>query len=587
MRRISDFSEIMLLDFEFNWQGASHPRLPHIVCGCAYAVRAQKEYRIWGDDGDGFCSVPPWPCDRNTLFIGFNTIAEISCCMSLGWPLPAFVLDLLIEYRQLRNGILYKKASRRLADVMHRENLMWIDPDNKDEMHELILRGGPYTPDEQREILEYCWTDVQALQLLFPWIISKSPEDLDLALHRSRYTLPVTDTETIGIPVNEPAWNTFQERGEEIQARVINGHPAYKGLSITQDKFASWIDCLQRKYSSNPLYLNKLREWPLTPIGLLAVNKETLKKFSSIPDVAYLRAIDSIIDQLREPSFTVERGRNYYSILPFRAETSRNSTIGCILTASSWLRGLIRPEPGTALIYCDYCQEEYYIAARLANDLSMQELYRQGDPYIEFGKLLGQWPDGGTKRTHPALRETLKTVCLAAMYGAWYVTIASRLNISINRARYLLEEHQRRFPRVWRWFRQQVALSYGYRHAITPHGWKLHIGRFVGARTVRNFPVQGTGADILRRAHTLLWEAGYRIAAPLHDALLVEVKIEDLNTAVVEVPTIMETAGKQLLGDDSILVAEPYVIRPGECATELIKPEAQSIWETIRRVLEA
>jgi hypothetical protein len=454
-------------------------------------------------------------------------------------------------------------------------------------MHELILRGGPYTPDERREILEYCWTDVEALRLLFPWTISKLPEDLDSALHRARYTLPVTDTETIGIPVDGPTWSAFQARSTEIQAQVINGHPAYKGLSITQDKFAPWLDCLQRKYSDNPLHLSKLKEWPLTRTGLLAVDKETLKKFSSIPDIAYLRAVDSVIDQLREPSFTVERGRNYYSILPFRAETSRNATIGCVLTSSSWLRGLIRPEPGTALIYCDFNQEEYYIAARLANDLGMQELYRQGDPYIEFGKLINQWPSGATKKTHPALRETLKTVCLAAMYGAWYVTIASRLNISINRARYLLEEHQRRFPRVWRWFRQQVALSYGYRHAITPHGWKLHIGRFVGVRTVRNFPVQGAGADILRRAHILLWEAGYKICAPLHDALLAEVRIEDLDTAIIEVPTIMRAAGKQLLGDDSILEAKPYVIRSGACAVELIKPEARPIWETVRRVLEA
>ena len=104
---------------------------------------------------------------------------------------------------------------------------------------------------------------------------------------------------------------------------MINGHPAYKGLSITQDKFAPWLDCLQRKYNDNSLYLSKLREWPLTHTGLLAVNKETLKKFSSIPDVAYLRAIDSVIDQLREPSFTVERGRNYYSILKTKAKASR------------------------------------------------------------------------------------------------------------------------------------------------------------------------------------------------------------------------------------------------------------------------
>jgi DNA polymerase I len=110
--------------------------------GCAYAVHAQKSYQIWGDDGSGFCSAPPWPCGRDVLFDSLNLPAELSCYQSLGWPLPAFALDLLIEYRLLRNGILYKKASRKLADVMHRENLMWIDPDNKDEMHELILRAG-------------------------------------------------------------------------------------------------------------------------------------------------------------------------------------------------------------------------------------------------------------------------------------------------------------------------------------------------------------------------------------------------------------------------------------------------------------
>jgi hypothetical protein len=72
----------------------------------------------------------------------------------------------------------------------------------------------------------------------------------------------------------------------------------------------------------------------------------------------------------------------------------------------------------------------------------------------------------------------------------------------------------------------------------------------------------------------------------LHDALLVEVLIEDLDTAIIEVPAIMRTAGRQILGDDSILDAKPYVIRPGECAVELIKPEALPIWETVRRVLE-
>jgi DNA polymerase-1 len=586
MRRITDFSEILLLDFEFNWQGASHPRLPNPVCGCAYAVRSQEEYRIWMDGKvDKFRNTPPWPHGRDVLFVSFNAIAEESCYMSLGWLLPAFVLDLLIEYRQLRNGILYKKADRRLPKVMEREGLMWIDPENKKAMQQLVLRGGPYNPEERSLIIEYCWTDVHALQLLFPWITDRLPQDLDLSLHRARYTLPVADTETIGIPFNEPMYHAILEKREEITTRVIDRHPAYKGFSIAQDQFASWLMYVWQKYSDNPLYQTKLENWPVTATGKFSVDKDTLQKFSYIPEIAHLRTVNSVVEQLEKPGFEVINGRNYYSILPFKAESGRNATIGCAFTASSWWRGLIRPEPEKALIYCDFSQEEYYIAARLANDLEMQRLYEQGEPYIEFGKLINQWPNGATKQTHPQLRETLKTICLATLYGASYVTIACKLNISVCRARYLLEEHQRRFPRVWKWFREQVALSYGYRSTDTLHGWRLHVGRYVGPRTVRNFPVQGAGGDILRRAHLLLWEAGYGVCAPVHDAFLVEVGIEKLNVAVIEIPAIMQTAGRQLLGEDSILRAKPYVILPGQSAVELIKPEGLPMWECIGEVL--
>jgi hypothetical protein len=38
---------------------------------------------------------------------------------------------------------------------------------DKDNMRDLVLRGGPYTPDEQHSILDYCESDVTALEKLF------------------------------------------------------------------------------------------------------------------------------------------------------------------------------------------------------------------------------------------------------------------------------------------------------------------------------------------------------------------------------------------------------------------------------------
>jgi hypothetical protein len=42
-----------------------------------------------------------------------------------------------------------------------------IDPENKESMRALALRGGPYTADERDELIAYCESDVDALQKLY------------------------------------------------------------------------------------------------------------------------------------------------------------------------------------------------------------------------------------------------------------------------------------------------------------------------------------------------------------------------------------------------------------------------------------
>jgi hypothetical protein len=103
-------------------------------------------------------------------------------------------------------------------------------------------------------------------------------------------------------------------------------------------------------------------EWPYTATGKPSTKDKTFRNFSFVPEVESLRQIRSVVEQLRKPSFTVKDGRNYFSILPFKAESSRNTTIGCLFQAPSWLRGLIQPAPGRGLIYCDWSQQKYFIA---------------------------------------------------------------------------------------------------------------------------------------------------------------------------------------------------------------------------------
>jgi hypothetical protein len=415
--------------------------------------------------------------------------------------------------------------------------------------------------------LQYCATDVQALRWLLPAMLPELPVDLERSLYRGRYTIAAAVTEYTGIPVDEALWHRFLECLEDVQRGIIAGHPVYDGIIFRMERFTDWLD-----------NQGLLGQWPRTPSGQVSAEDKTFRRFSRIPEVEALRQIRAVMEQLRKPSFEVRQGRNYFGILPFKAETSRNATVGCLFQAPISLRGLIQPKPGAGLIYADYCQQEYYIAACLANDPEMLRLYADGDPYVAFGVMAGLMPATATKKSHPHEREIAKTVSLAVLYGQWIFSMAQKLGISVNRAEDLLAAHRQRLPQVWSWSDERVRNSYLRRRTDTIWGWYLAVNSQTKKQTLRNFPVQGTGADIMRLAHILLVEAGIRVCAPVHDAFLVECSEAELEETAVEVCRLMTLAGKYVLGDNSILRAYSQVLRH---PMRLIEKRGEATWDRI------
>src|SRR6185503_15491639 len=104
---------------------------------------------------------------------------------------------------------------------------------------------------------------------------------------------------------------------------------------------------------------------------------------------------------------------------------------------SVWMRSLIRPGPGKAIAYIDYSSMEFLAAAALSDGHCgpgnpMLDLYRSGDPYLNFGKLIGYIPRDATRDAPgiEAARNRLKVLCLAAQYGMQAKTLATRLGVS-------------------------------------------------------------------------------------------------------------------------------------------------------------
>jgi len=575
MPTITDFREVVVEDYEYYHRNG----LLYVVCGCAWELRSGKQYRLWGDELYGRPG-PPWAHGPDVLFICYNATAEISSRLSLHHPLPEKILDLNIEHRQMVNGILDKDYPRDLLAALRYYGLSGIEAIEKEEMRDLILTGGPFDSNQRRQILEYCWSDVAATRQLLEGMLAggyppspskRLPHDLDRALFRGRYTIPAALAMCAGIPIDEESWQLLLEHREEIRREVASGSPVYKGTVFKMDRFAEWLRIQ-----------GLLDRWPRTAKNRLSAEKDTFKDFSHIPEVEHLRQVKGVVDQLRKPSFEVINGRTYFSILPFKAESSRNSTVGCIFQSPVWLRGLIQPRPGAGLVYCDYEQQEFAIAAVLSGDSKMVQAYKDGDPYTSFAVALGLIPPGGSKATHPAERNSAKTLLLALLYGMSAQTLANRLGISETRARDLIAALERLYPRACTWLESRVYEARFRKSIETLYKWKLNVTRKTNPRTIRNFQVQATGAEIMRLASIFLHESGIKCLCPVHDALLCESSERDLDAIAAEVKRQMIYAGQYLLSGFKLRV-EAKLLRYPE---RLIDPRGEQMWNHVRNITE-
>ena len=147
--------------------------------------------------------------------------------------------------------------------------------------------------------------------------------------------------------------------------------------------------------------------------------------------------------------------------------------------------------------------------------------YESGDPYLAFCKQTGLAPADATKETHPEIRAAGKVVQLGRLFGLEAQGIADKIGRPIEDGRRLLELHRRTYPRFWQWSAGAVDRAMLTGVITTTFGWPLRVGgERPNPRTIRNLPMQGNGAEMMRLAAIRATEAGLQIAAPVHDGFL-------------------------------------------------------------------
>lgn len=567
--RLDAFREIWLVDFEFM---ANDGERPTPVCLVAREWRTNRLHRCLADELETMTR-PPFPVGPDALFVAYFASAELGCFLALGWPMPARIIDLYVEFRCRTNG-LPTPYGRGLLGALAYFGLDGIDVTEKEEMRGLVLRGGPYAPDEQRAILDYCQTDVDALARLLPKMADRI--DLPRALLRGQYMAAVARMEWAGVPIDAPTLALFQEHWEPIKGhlieRVDRDYGVYDGMTFKADRFSHWL-------GANGI------PWPRLPSGSLDLKDDTFRQRAKAhPAIAPLRELRHTLGELRLFDLAVGSDRRNRCLLsPFQSKTGRNqpSNARFIFGPSCWLRGLIQPEPGRALAYLDYAQQEFGIAAALSGDAAMQAAYTSGDPYLRFAIQAGAAPADATKQTHGTIRDQFKTCALGVLYGLGEASLGQQIGKSPAHARELLRLHKAVYPAFWKW--SQAAVDYavltGRLHTVL--GWTVHAGGDVNPRSLANFPMQANGAEILRLACSMLTEAGIAVCAPVHDAVLIEADASAIDGAVQRAQAIMQEASRIVLGGFTIGTDAKIVRYPERYMDARGKP----MWEAVQGIV--
>lgn len=529
---------IYLVDFEFYPEHGREGNLPVPVCMVVRAWPSGRTMRYRQRDLKGMPS-PPFPTGDRALCVAFYASAEMDCFHVLGWAQPTNVLDLFTEFRCLTNGLRLAHGSGLLGALMY-FGLPSIVGEQKDVMRDLILTGGPWGPDEELAILDYCETDVVALAQLLTAMNDQI--DWPRALLRGRYMKAVSCIQMNGVPVDVEALTTLQRSWLTIQDQLIadldRDYGVYEGRSFKIDRWEAYL-------------MAKGIPWPRLESGRLDMSDDTFREMARIYiEVAPIRELRAALSEMRLATLHVgDDERNRCLLSPFRSRTGRNqpSNSKFIFGPSVWLRGLIRPKPGWGLAYVDWGQQEFGIAAALSGDTAMMKAYRSGDPYLAFAIQAGAVPTWATKETHEAEREQFKQCVLAVQYGMGEASLALRINQPVARARQLLELHRRTYRTFWKWSDSVVDEAVLGGRLWAGFGWQIHTRDEINDRSLRNFPMQANGAEMLRIASILLTEAGIRVCAPVHDALLIEAPLSELDQAIVTTKSLMQEASRLVL----------------------------------------
>ena len=377
--------------------------------------------------------------------------------------------------------------------------------------------------------------------------------------------------DTTSLALLRQYWTDIQD---DLIAAVDRDYGVFDGRSFRLERWERWL-------AAHGI------PWPRLESGRLDLSDDTFRQMArSHPAVSPMRELRSALSEMRLSDLAVgSDGRNRCLLSAFRSRTGRcqPSNTRSIFGPSVWQRNLIKPPPGHGVAYVDWSQQEHGIAAVLSGDTAMQAAYTSGDPYLAFAKQAGAVPSDATKHSHGPQRELFKQCALALAYGMEAEGLAGRIGQPVIVGRDLLRAHRETYRQFWRWSDAAVDHAVLTGSISTTFGWPLHVGPNFNPRSLRNFPCQANGAEMLRLAACFATEQGIEVCALIHDAVLICAPLDRLDADVERMRACMAKASCVVL-DGFELRTDVHLVRYPDHYSD---PRGVVMWERVMRLIAA
>ena len=217
-------------------------------------------------------------------------------------------------------------------------------------------------------------------------------------------------------------------------------------------------------------------------------------------------------------------------------------------------------ESGNILVSLDYSQIELRILAHIAKIDALKQAFHEGlDIHAMTASEMFDVP---LTQMTPEIRRQAKAINFGVIYGISGFGLARNLRIPRAEAQGFIDRYFDRFPGIKEYMDETIKFSKENNYVKTLFGRVIHTpdinakGPMAGfaKRAAINAPIQGTAADIIRRAMIRVPDAIKDLPAKMllqvHDELLFEVKEEFSQDLVDKVQSIMETASLPFLKMD-------------------------------------